>query len=359
MTARLALVGLGTWAAQGHLPVYQGYRLSPMLDVVGLCSRDSAKAREWSQRFGVPQAFSDFSQMLAEAKPDIVAITTPDHAHTDYVVSALEAGCHVLVEKPLTMDLDECRQIIDAASRNDRQVLTLFHKRADPLWAEARRRILAGHYGALQMGVASIQNPLSVPAGGYFKSELAASSSPNWFLGTHFYDLVRYMTGCNPVEVRAHAHRKVLPQHGVDTLDAIKADVLFQSPGADAEISLSFLLSWNLPDPSTSLTKQAMQLHFEQGELDLDGTRRGFGEYAPGQYRDLNPFFMRETAQGPVGYGAGYLEEAVLSLVLPGYQASVPLATIEDAWWATAVADAVDESVRANRPVPVKKLKTH
>lgn len=356
MKARLALVGLGTWAAQGHLPVYQGPRLASYLEVAGLCSRDLSRAKAWCQRFGVAKGYDDFAAMLAEIQPNLVAVTTPDHAHTEYVVMALEAGAHVLVEKPLALSWDDCQRIDQAAKSSHRQVLTLFHKRSDPLWAEARQRILAGQYGHLQMALASIQNPLAVPAGGYFSSELAAQSSPNWFLGTHFYDLLRYMTGCDPVEVRAYGHRKVLPEHGVDTLDSVKADVLFQRPGQHEVASISLMLSWNLPDPSTSLTKQAMQLHFERGELELDGTRRGFAEFGVGQYRDVNPYFMRSTDQGLQGYGASYLEDAIYSLLMDDYRPSVPLADLADAWWATALASAVDQSLaNGGRSVTVQR----
>ena len=261
--------------------------------------------------------------------------------------------CGHKVEKPLATSLEECQRIIEVAARVDRRVITLFHKRADPLWHEARQRIRSGQYGALQMGMASIQNPLQVPAGGYFQSPFADSSDPNWFLGTHFYDLVRYMTGLDPVSVSARAWRKVLPEKGVDTLDAVKADVLFAGAEQQAPASVSFMLSWNLPDPSTALTKQAMQLHFEQGELDLDGTRRGFSEYAPGQYRDVNPYFMRQTGSGVAGYGSGFLEEAVLSLVDGGYVPSVPLPGLEDAWWASALAEAIGQSAREGQVVAV------
>lgn len=353
MAMKLALVGLGTWAEQGHLPVYLGPCLRNHVNVVALCSRDITKARQWCERFHIPKAFAVFADMLEEARPDLVAVTTPDSAHTDYVIAALAHGCHVLVEKPLAASLEECQRIIEAAARADRRVITLFHKRADPLWHEARQRIRSGQYGALQMGVASIQNPLQVPAGGYFQSPLAANSDPNWFLGTHFYDLVRYMTGLDPVSVSARAWRKVLPEKGVDTLDAVKADVLFAGSEHQTPASVSFMLSWNLPDPSTALTKQAMQLHFEQGELDLDGTRRGFSEYGPGQYRDVNPYFMRQTGSGVAGYGAGFLEEAVLSLVDEGYVPSVPLPGLEDAWWASALAEAIAQSVRSDRLVSV------
>lgn len=358
MTRRLALVGLGTWAEQGHLPVYQGPTLRSHVEVVALCSRDLSKARQWCERFGIGEAFDNFTDMLETARPDLVAVTTPDSAHTDYVVAALEHGCDVLVEKPLATSLADCERILKASESAGRTLITLFHKRADPLWNEARQRIRSGQYGALQMGMASIQNPLSVPAGGYFSSPLATSSDPNWFLGTHFYDLLRYMTGLDPIKVNASAYSKVLPEQGVDTLDAVKADIVFGGSGEGPLASMSVMLSWNLPNPSTALTKQAMQLHFEYGELDLDGTRRGFSEYGQGQFRDVNPYFMQQTGNRLTGYGASFLEEATLSLLMEGYETSIPMPDLNDAWWASALAQAVEESCDQGREVWVKKPPT-
>jgi len=248
------------------------------------------------------------------------------------------------------MDLDECRTIFEAVERSGKKMHVLYHKRADPLWAEASNRIRDGQYGTLQMGWASIQNPITVPAGGYFTSDLAEHTDPNWFLGTHFYDLVRFMTGSNPVEVRAEKYEGTVAQRGVDTPDAFKVDITLEG-GA----SVSFFLSWNLPEHSSSLTKQEMRLHFTEGELDLDGTRRGFLEDGPDGFSHLNPYFLRTTHGGPLGYGASYLEAAAFALVGDDRVQTVQLASLEDAWWASAVAQAVQESVATESIVQVSE----
>lgn len=345
---RLGLVGLGTWAETGHLPVYQGAQLRSLVDIAALCSRSMKRAREWTTDVGGADPYDDFDAMLAEADLDVVSVCTPDHLHADYVLAALDAGCHVLVEKPLAMDLGECRTIFEAAGRSDCEVFVLYHKRADPLWAEAADRIRDGQYGVLQMGWAGIQNPITVPAGGYFSSDLAEHSDPNWFLGTHFYDLVRFMTGIDPVEVRARKYDGTVAQRGVDTADAFKVDVTFAEGAA-----VTFFLSWNLPEHSSSLTKQEIRLHFTEGELDLDGTRRGFLEDGTDGFSHGNPYFLRSTEAGPLGYGATYLEAAVFALVGDERARSVQLASLDDAWWASAVADAARESVATGDTVPV------
>jgi len=349
---KLALVGLGTWAEIGHLPVYLGRKLSGLVDVVALSSRDKAKASEWAKRFHIPYDFDDFDRMLDHSRPDILAVTTPDYAHTEYVMKALEAGCHVVVEKPLATSLEDCRKILKAAGKAKRRVITLYHKRSDPLWQEAARRVQEGWYGELQAGFATIQNPLTIPAGGYFASDFANHSDPNWFLGSHFYDLIRYISGLNPMAVNARRYEGTLTTKGLTTADAYKADFMFRRADGQ-EASVSFLLSWNLPEQVPSMTKQSMLLHFQQGELDLDGSRRGFTEHGADAYRYVNPYFMRQTPGGWAGYGVEFLEEAIKSIVDGNSQSSVVLPSLEDAWWASAMAEAVAQSCETQTVVPV------
>lgn len=345
---RVGLVGLGTWARSGHLPVYLGTRLQSVLDVVALCSRSKDKAGQWCQKYGIAQSYDDFSEMLNKADLDVAVICTPDSIHTEYVLQSLDAGCHVLVEKPLATSTEECKSIIEKTQETDREVIVLYHKRSDPLWAEARRRVLAGHYGPLQMGWGIIENPLTVPAGSYFSSNMADFTDVNWFLGTHFYDLIRYMTGINPLEVTARMYYGKLKSLGYAVADSVKADVLFEN-----KASVSFFFSWNLPEIAPTLTKQCVTMHFENGELELDGTRRGFYSLGDEEYGYLNPYFMRETPAGLCGYGANFLEEVMYHLHDSAYVPSIEFPTLEDAWWASSMAEATDQSAKTGHTVPV------
>jgi len=346
---RIALVGLGTWAKTGHLPLYQSPRFQPLVEVKALCSRSLEKARQWAKDFDIPTAYDKYEQLLNDEKLDAMAVCTPDHAHFDYIMAALDADLHVLVEKPMAMDLDECRAIVAKATEKQKKVITLFHKRADPMWAESGRRIRSGEFGTFRMGWAGIQNPVIVPNSDYFMSDLAAHSDPNWFLGTHFYDLLRYMTGLNPITVRAHRFKNRTPGQSSEYTDSIKADFIFENQSA-----LSIFLSWNLSKNYPSLTKQDMRLHFDNGELDLDGTRRGFTQDSHEGYKYVNPYFMRSTAFGIVGYAADFLESAIISILDAEQPLPVDLPTLEDSWWPSSIACAVEISAENKEAVDIE-----
>ena len=345
---RIALVGLGTWAKTGHLPLYVSPRFDRLVDVVALCGRSIDKTESWAEEFAVPYAYDDYEELLRRDDLDAIVVCTPDHAHYNFVMGALEAGLHVLVEKPLAMKLDECRAILQKADEKQKNVITLYHKRADSLWAEAARRVGRQEFGDLRMGSASIQNPITVPNDGYFMSDLAAHSNPNWFLGTHFYDLLRFITHLNPREVMAYRYHD--EDETITNRDSVKVDCLMDNGGA-----ISVFLSWNLSKHYPSLTRQEMRLHFDKGELDLDGTRRGFSLDHSGGYNYVNPYFMRETSYGSVGYCADFLEAAILYLLNPNQPLAVKLPSHEDSWWASAMAAAVEESIQTGKRALVQR----
>ena len=214
----------------------------------------------------------------------------------------------MLVEKPLAMNIKDCHKIRQAARKNQRRVITDFHKQEDPAHQEARTRVRSGRYGELQFGYIWMQDAITVPAGGFFKTALAAHSSPNWFLGVHFYDCVRFITGLDPWKVKATGYKQVLgPEKGINTYDAIKADVTMNNGAA-----LSFYLSWNLPENIPSLTRQGIYFQFAKGECIIDTRDRGYFEstYQAG-YKAVNPMFLRDTMHGKAGYGCESIGEAL------------------------------------------------
>jgi len=346
---RIGVVGLGTFVEIAHMPTYFSSRYSDFINVVAICDINEERVKEWGKRYGIPGQYTSIDEMLAKAELDAVSIVTPDHTHTPLVLKAVEAGCDVLVEKPLAMTIRECDQIVEAARKHGRRVLTDFHKQEDPAHQEARSRVRAGRYGELQFGYIWMQDSITVPAGGFFKSSLAAHSSPNWFLGVHFYDCLRFITGLEPWRVRAVGYKQVLgPQRGIDTYDAIKADFIMNN-GA----TVSFFLSWNLPENVPALTRQGIYLQFTKGDIIVDTRDRGFFEstYEAG-YKAINPMFTRDTPRGKAGYGHESIGEAMYEFFRLKQTERRILADLEKArpsalcgFYASLMAQAVDESL--------------
>jgi predicted dehydrogenase len=97
---RIAVVGTGAIAQLTHIPVLSKLRGAQL---VALCDNDAAKARALADRFGVPDVFTDFEELLDSDALDAVVIATPNHLHEPHVLSALRKKLHVLCERPLAL----------------------------------------------------------------------------------------------------------------------------------------------------------------------------------------------------------------------------------------------------------------
>ena len=140
---RVALVGCGQ-IADAHL---QEIAKTDTGRVVAVCDAHSDLAYQAAARFAVPSQFTDLGAMLAGAKPDVVHITTPPHTHLPLALDCIEAGVHVYVEKPFTLDLREADQLIGAAARRGVQVCVGHDQLFQPVWQQCLALIRSGDLG--------------------------------------------------------------------------------------------------------------------------------------------------------------------------------------------------------------------
>jgi predicted dehydrogenase len=127
---RVGIVGAGAIAQVAHLPVLRKLKGA---QVVGICDADGPKARALAARFESGAAYDDIEDLLARAGVDAVVICTPNHLHEAHAISALAAGAHVLVERPLALTAAGAARVLKAADRYKRSLLVAmnFRFRAD------------------------------------------------------------------------------------------------------------------------------------------------------------------------------------------------------------------------------------
>ncbi len=119
---KVAIVGCGHVASQ-H--IRQLKKMSE-IHIVGVCDQDSLKAADYANQVGLKKHFTNINQLLSECKPDCVHILTPPQTHKDLTINCIEAGCHVLVEKPMALNSTETSQMI-AASESAKVKLSVCH----------------------------------------------------------------------------------------------------------------------------------------------------------------------------------------------------------------------------------------
>lgn len=171
-----------------------------------------ARQRSAANGAVVPRSYpaAQFAQMLTEAKPDTVIVTTTDSSHHEYIVRAMEAGCDVITEKPMTIDATKCREIVDARRRTGRNCRVTFNYRYSPPRSQVKELLMAGEIGEV----------LSVDFHWLLNTHHGADYFRRWhsnkrFSGglfvhkaTHHFDLVNWWLGATPVSVMATGKRE-------------------------------------------------------------------------------------------------------------------------------------------------------
>ena len=188
----VGIVGLGYGRA--HITGFQAAGCK----VVALCQRDTRAATELATRYGVPQVFADWRDMLAKARPDIVVIATPPALHLPILTAAVAAGAHVVCEKPLALSVDEARRMISAAHAANRAAIVGFNWRFPPAMQRMKAMVEAGFLGRV----------FHVNCRWFNAAWVERGAAPSWRLdravagygalgdlGVHLIDLVRWLFG--------------------------------------------------------------------------------------------------------------------------------------------------------------------
>lgn len=212
---RYAVVGVGSRARMFTNAITGKFRASS--EVVAVCDRNAgrlARAVKVISETGAsqPRSYSaaDFELMLRETRPEFVIVTTTDATHDDYIVRALDAGCDVITEKPMTTTAEKAQRILDAVKRSGRHIRVTFNYRYSPPRTQIKELLMAGEIGdVLSIDFTWLLN--TVHGADYFRrwhSNKAMSGGLMVHKSTHHFDLVNWWLGAQPETVHAFGSRQ-------------------------------------------------------------------------------------------------------------------------------------------------------
>jgi predicted dehydrogenase len=197
---KAAVVGAGWIATHGHLPGHKkaGANLVAIADVApGLADKVAAE-------FGVPRAYADWREMLAREKPDVVSVCVPNAFHEEVVLGALEAGAHVLCEKPLAPSTAQAQRMFEAADRAGRYLMVAQNLRFRPVNQRVHQLARAGEFGRIYHAEAFYVRRLGIPTWGSFTQSRSSAGGAMLDIGVHVLDCALwFMGGPEPTEVSA------------------------------------------------------------------------------------------------------------------------------------------------------------
>ena len=180
--------------------------------VVAVGSRSDSNAKSFAERFKITKAHGSYEALLADASVQAVYVSTPNSSHHRLTIAALEAGKHVLCEKPIAMNASEAREMFAAANRAGRRLMEAFMYRTHPLMRSVMERIHDGAIGTPKLVRTSFCYRTTRIAGNVrFDRKLGGGALMD--VGCYCVNLARLVAGQEPVEVSATA---VFHTSGVD-----------------------------------------------------------------------------------------------------------------------------------------------
>jgi predicted dehydrogenase len=339
VTLRYGLVGAGV-IAPTHLDAIAALE---DVELVGIAAHNTAAAEALAGASGC-RAFARADELLA-CGPDVVVVATPHPSHAEIAVAALDAGAHVLCEKPLAPDAREADAMIAAAERAGRLLGVCFQQRFRPAIAAARMLVEDGRVGALVR--ASIVDPLYRPNAYYGAAEWRGTWKGEgggvlMNQAPHTLDLLCHLAG-PPAAVWGLAQRRGQPMEAEDTATAL----LSYAGGGVGTVAVSTL------EPGV----QRIELVGDRGRIEIVGESLAFERFEPPISQHLAgatemfaaPERVAEAVELPSGRGDHRdVHEDFAAAVREGREPRVPA---REALWSLELANAIVLSTREQRPV--------
>jgi len=208
---RWGILGVAKIALEKVMPAIQAGATG---EVVAIASRSLVKAKAAADRLHIPRAYGSYEELLADADVEAIYIPLPNHLHVPWSIRALDAGKHVLCEKPIATSAAEAETLIAAAARTGRLVQEAAMVRTHPRWLGAREMVRSGRIGELRSITAFFsyfnESPTNV------RHDPAMGGGGLLDIGFYPTTLARFMFEAEPVRVVGAL--EVDPRFGVDRL---------------------------------------------------------------------------------------------------------------------------------------------
>ena len=337
---KIGIIGLGM--GRIHL---EHYNKAPGARVVGLADLDEERLRQIKAMAPDAKGYTDAQEMLREEKPDLVSIALPNFLHEKMTLLALEAGAHVLCEKPMSMNVESALRMRDKADACGKNLFINFSKRFSPVARTAKGLVEDGALGPVYHAYCQWTRRNGIPGfGGWFGQKDKSGGGPLIDLGVHELDQVLWLMGkAKPATVSGTAHyRRGLEQARKMGKNFDVEDFATGFIRTDSGASILFEVSW-----------EGYQVKKEQHALRLHG-EKGTIETAPGPHGDYTLHLCHDVA-GHAFNSVPLRQEPVLS----SYETLVQClledrpfpATAEDGIRIQIILDALYESATSGREV--------
>ena len=295
-----------------------------------------------------PEAYLDALSDLKD--PGVVIVATPDPLHYEMAKTAIEAGKHVLVVKPLTPAVAAARDLTEAAAAAGVHAAVEFHKRLDLANLQIKKALRTGRIGEPVYFCVEYSQRRNIPLETFRR--WVESTNVFQYLAVHYVDIIYFFTGAKPIRLTSIGQKFFLSSQGINTYDSVQA-IIEWSHG----FSSTFCVNWIDPIRSNAMSRQSIKVIGTKGHFESDQTKRGCTLTTDDHgVEEINPYFCQSypDEQNHLVY-TGYGVDSVIQFledctnIASGCVTPLELAgarpTFADAMVSTAVVEAVNKSL--------------
>jgi len=326
---RAGVIGVGTFGSL-HARVYAELESTELVAVADI---QAEKAQHFISEYGV-KGYTDYDELLEKEDLDIVSVCTSDELHLEPVLAAASAGKHILVEKPLAMNVEDCDSMIQAVESAGVKFMVGQILRFDPRYYAARQAIVEGQIGQPVHLYARRNNLLRSAF------RLGEHTSVLFFLGVHDIDFMNWCMGSKVERVYGESVSRVFRDKEI--ADSYLALIKYQ----DGTVA-SLEVSWILPRSFSKRLDAMFEAAGTEGTIFVDGSGQAVEVY---RAEDSE---CPDVMYAPRLYGryTGILRDEIMHFVECVQKDKVPAATGYDGKAAVEVVCAIAESVEKQQPV--------
>jgi predicted dehydrogenase len=296
------MVGLGMIFDETYRPLFQQLRAEGLyrrdfgfveVELAAVASRTGTRAEqlrrdhgEWLGEFASFHGSDPVRSLLPAV--DAVCVATPDDRHFEIAKAALEAGKHVLIEKPSVLDLKQLDMLVELARQKHVLAKVVYHKLADPDHKKLRTHVLNGVLKHVNNGYCSLLEPKSI-SGKQF-AEWITGRNPATYVAVHYLKLIDFTFGPDWKLTRIHAtgQRGLVGPADGPTWDSVQTQVVYTHPDR-REAAFDIHTSWVTPDNFPGYVEQEVQFRFDNGVWNAHQRKRGvevtIEEKTPGELK--------------------------------------------------------------------------
>ncbi len=286
---RAGMVGLGMIFDETYRPMFEAVHREGLfrrdfglveLELAAVASRTGTRGERYQRELaGKLPPFLNFAgngsvAALLESNVDAVCIATPDDRHFEPAKLALQAGKHVLIEKPSVLTLAELDELQVLADAKGVLAKVVYHKLADPDHKKLRTHVADGTLKHVNNGYCSLLEPKSI-SGGQF-AEWLTGRNPGTYVAVHYLKLIDFTFGSDwgLTRISATGQRGLAGPANGPTWDSVQLQVVYTHPD-EREAAFDIHTSWVTPDNFPGYVDQEVQFRFDNGVWNAHQRKRG------------------------------------------------------------------------------------